>query len=187
MEDGTSAAFYSFDSFYGNPREFDLMDDLLDNGYLIEIAQRSESDFPSSSGLNNLPSYYLPAPESNCPNLNPDTSQERETNLDESEKSQLAVAKRDEFPGNRFPDEVFDPTPWSLGGTEAFPAAQTVANRLIWAIPPAGPSLVSSVMRRLTQAIEYLRESMKNRDALIQIWVPVRSGGEEVLTTENQP
>lgn len=44
-----------------------------------------------------------------------------------------------------------------------------------------------SVKQRLVQAIQYLKECTKDKDVLIQIWVPVKSGGRHVLTTSNQP
>ncbi|KAE8669935.1 Protein NLP2 [Hibiscus syriacus] len=56
-----------------------------------------------------------------------------------------------------------------------------------WIGPRAESGSSSSVKERLMQAIGYLKESTKDRDVLIQIWVPVKRGGKHVLTTEGQP
>ncbi|GMI70560.1 NIN-like protein 2 [Hibiscus trionum] len=56
-----------------------------------------------------------------------------------------------------------------------------------WIAPSAESGSSLSVKERLMQAIGYLKESTKDRDVLIQIWVPVKREGKHVLTTEGQP
>ncbi|GMI74422.1 NIN-like protein 2 [Hibiscus trionum] len=56
-----------------------------------------------------------------------------------------------------------------------------------WIGPRAESGSSSSVKERLMQAIGYLKESTKDRDVLIQIWLPVKRGGKHVLMTEGQP
>ncbi|KAE8696720.1 pentatricopeptide repeat-containing protein [Hibiscus syriacus] len=56
-----------------------------------------------------------------------------------------------------------------------------------WIGPRAESSSLLSVKERLMQAIGYLKESTKDTDVLIQIWVPVKRGGKHVLMTECQP
>ncbi|KAI4375792.1 hypothetical protein MLD38_013618 [Melastoma candidum] len=56
-----------------------------------------------------------------------------------------------------------------------------------WWIAPKAGSGTYSVRQRLVMAVDYLKECTKNKDLLIQIWVPVRKGGRNVLTTYDQP
>ncbi|XP_057805893.1 protein NLP2-like [Salvia miltiorrhiza] len=43
------------------------------------------------------------------------------------------------------------------------------------------------VKQRLAQAINFLKESMRDEDVLVQIWIPVKKQGRQVLTASNQP
>ncbi|KAL8172165.1 hypothetical protein V2J09_023969 [Rumex salicifolius] len=62
-------------------------------------------------------------------------------------------------------------------------------NRLFWIQPQTCPGLASSsVMHRLVRALGFITELTRNRDVLVQIWVPVsNSEGARVLTTSDQP
>ncbi|KAF2320891.1 hypothetical protein GH714_031646 [Hevea brasiliensis] len=51
-----------------------------------------------------------------------------------------------------------------------------------WLIDPS-----YSVKHRLMLAIQYLKEYVEDSDVLIQIWVPTKIGGQNVLTTIGQP
>ncbi|PIM97780.1 hypothetical protein CDL12_29746 [Handroanthus impetiginosus] len=50
-----------------------------------------------------------------------------------------------------------------------------------------GPRASTPVMERLIRALSYIEEFSKDKDVLIQVWVPVTRGGKRVLTTSNQP
>ncbi|XP_059314493.1 protein NLP2 [Lycium ferocissimum] len=65
----------------------------------------------------------------------------------------------------------------------------TQMNRMLWIGPNSRRNLnpTLSVKMRLVQAIEYLKNSTRDKDVLIQIWVPVKRGGKHVLITNNQP
>ncbi|RVW48383.1 Protein NLP2 [Vitis vinifera] len=73
------------------------------------------------------------------------------------------------------------------GQSESFLVERTELNRRLWIGPSANPGPVSSVKNRLILAIRNLREFTKERDVLIQIWVPIERGGKNVLTTNDQP
>ncbi|XP_047312040.1 protein NLP4-like [Impatiens glandulifera] len=146
--------------------DYDLMNTLFHNGYWIEILQSTQSDFhfPTLSDLN------LPAP---C--YLPESSSSSENNNNNNSSSTLTLSNMDEF----------------VGSEAAFTVEETdmrkTKKKRLWMAPTVNPSPDISVKKRLIQAIEYLRESTKNRDVLIQIWVPVTRNGEQVLTTNNQP
>ncbi|CAA0834926.1 Protein NLP5 [Striga hermonthica] len=50
-----------------------------------------------------------------------------------------------------------------------------------------GPWPSNSVLDRLNQALEHIKERSRDKDMLIQVWVPVSKDGKCVLTTHNQP
>ncbi|CBI37748.3 unnamed protein product, partial [Vitis vinifera] len=77
--------------------------------------------------------------------------------------------------------------PGASTSTEGLVGTQTELNRRLWIGPSANPGPVSSVKNRLILAIRNLREFTKERDVLIQIWVPIERGGKNVLTTNDQP
>lgn len=56
-----------------------------------------------------------------------------------------------------------------------------------WIGPRSEPDPSSSVRNRLMQVVGCLKERTKDREVLIQIWVPVKRGDKHVLTTEDQP
>lgn len=60
-------------------------------------------------------------------------------------------------------------------------------NKMLWIAPKANSGLSTSVKDRLMTAIYHLRELNRERDVLIQIWVPIKKGLKSFLTTVEQP
>ncbi|KAK4351828.1 hypothetical protein RND71_027346 [Anisodus tanguticus] len=56
-------------------------------------------------------------------------------------------------------------------------------NRRWW----IGPKSSSSVMDRLIWALGYIRDCSRDKDILLQLWVPINRDGRRVLSTTNQP
>lgn len=56
-----------------------------------------------------------------------------------------------------------------------------------WIGPLANPSPESSVLERLIRALVYIRDFNRDKDVLIQIWVPINRGGRKILTTSDLP
>ncbi|GER49718.1 plant regulator RWP-RK family protein [Striga asiatica] len=50
-----------------------------------------------------------------------------------------------------------------------------------------GPRPSISVVDRLIQALGHIKDRSKDKDMLIQVWVPITRDGKRVLTTHNQP
>lgn len=72
----------------------------------------------------------------------------------------------------------------SLGQSTDFLFEETdQVNKRLWVKPIRSVS----VKKKLVQAVKHLRDSIRERDILVQIWVPVKRGGKQVLTTNNQP
>lgn len=57
----------------------------------------------------------------------------------------------------------------------------------LWIGPGNSQEHDKSVKKRLVQAINFLKESIRDKDVLVQIWIPVKKQGKQVLTTSNQP
>ncbi|KAG6507242.1 hypothetical protein ZIOFF_032584 [Zingiber officinale] len=55
----------------------------------------------------------------------------------------------------------------------------------IWQTQPNNS--MSTVKQRLNYALRYIKESHKDGDVLVQVWVPVKRRGKQVLTTCGQP
>lgn len=55
----------------------------------------------------------------------------------------------------------------------------------IWQTQPNDP--MSTVKQRLNHALRYIKDSHKDGDVLVQVWVPVMRGEKQVLTTCDQP
>ncbi|CAA2968586.1 NLP2-like isoform X1 [Olea europaea subsp. europaea] len=96
-------------------------------------------------------------------------------------------SQMDEFPGNQVQNQQGTSPPTSVSQSWDFLVEGTEANRRLWVGPSRNPTRTISPKKRLVQAIEYLRDSTRDRDVLIQIWVPIKRGGRHVLTTYNQP
>ncbi|KAJ8572109.1 hypothetical protein K7X08_008620 [Anisodus acutangulus] len=107
----------------------------------------------------------------------------------ETEKNKIVdnlFAQMDEFSAARRENTETSPPPDSSGQLQSF---QVESNRRLWIGPNSrrNPNPILSVKMRLVQAIEYLKNSTRDKDVLIQIWVPVKRGGKHVLITNNQP
>ncbi|TYI82025.1 hypothetical protein E1A91_D05G193700v1 [Gossypium mustelinum] len=60
-------------------------------------------------------------------------------------------------------------------------------SRRWWIGPRANPGPSTSVMQRLIGALNHIKDSAKETDVLVQLWLPVNKGGRRILTTSEQP
>ncbi|KAK6118695.1 hypothetical protein DH2020_047552 [Rehmannia glutinosa] len=169
--------------------DFSLMDELLYDGFWLETTDQSNFWHPSpptstADHLNNPPSsFYFPSLETNNNNnnigsLNTTPHQENTNLLKETEKP----TQMDEFCSNQAQNH--EQPSVSLDQPTNFLVEE---NRRLWVEPIRNPIRTTSVKKKLMQAINHLKHSIKDKDVLIQIWVPVKRGGRQVLTTNNQP
>ncbi|KAK9677443.1 hypothetical protein RND81_11G143300 [Saponaria officinalis] len=163
-------------SIFGN-MDYDFMEQLLDEGCWLQTADGSGflQPGPSTSRSFSLPSYRVPSSLtytsqdeserwSSLPN---NTSAAKEDRVSD-EKSIVSVTK--------LPNEARSLT-WE--GDEI--------NRIFWIEPKANTGPSTTVKDRLMFAVSQLKELNRNRDILIQIWVPVKKGLKSFLTTVSQP
>ncbi|XP_073264828.1 protein NLP2 isoform X2 [Populus alba] len=174
MDDGNGPNFIpdsAFENFSGSSMDLDFMDELLYEGCWLETADEFnflQAGTISSSDLND-PQQYFPLFGPNSSNSNVNSHQENYQGVDELG----GIGSRNQ-------------NIRSLDQSGSFPIESNELGRRLWIAPTAtGPS--SPVRDRLMHAIGQVKECTKDRDVLIQIWVPVKKEGKNVLTTIGQP
>ncbi|KAJ4963848.1 hypothetical protein NE237_023787 [Protea cynaroides] len=191
MEDGTAFRSDSMlETFPGTVADFDLMNELMLGGCWLETADGSnfpQQPGPSTSAALFDTSYFLPASEFNHGRLNPVSSENNEPGT-----------KASNFPENQSPDGPPMEIPVGTqslnqstievaegsGQFQRYPVEGSSELVRRWWIGPRGPPYVRE---RLMHALRYIKEFTKDRDTLIQIWVPIRTGARSVLSTYEQP
>ncbi|KAL7082915.1 hypothetical protein ACP275_14G130900 [Erythranthe tilingii] len=170
MEDGS---FIPLSSQYTTTIDFNYMDELLYDGFWLETTSPHGSNFWNPSPITtptdlNPTSFYFPTsdPNINYPNQPRFLHEETAISTTFGEPA-LSHLEMDEFSEN-----------------DAMVEEAQLANRRMWVGPNRNPV---SVKKRLLQAINGLDESTRDKDVLIQIWIPVKRGSRQVLTTNNQP
>ncbi|CAM8942214.1 unnamed protein product [Rhodiola kirilowii] len=173
MDDGIfSPAAIHYPSF-ASDMDFTYMKELLEDDCWLETVQGS--DFlqqcsSDSSNMLNSPFLCSPSDAFLCENI---FSQPQESNQEQYVQASL--------PGGTSLDE-------SQRGTAAkIQKTETEIGKRKWIGPTATPGLKISVMDRLVRAIGYIKDSTKDRDVLIQMWMPRDLNGKRVLTTNDQP
>lgn len=175
-----------------SPIDFNLMDQLLYDGFWLETTDESSfwhpcptstttsTDFTSSS-------FVFPTSHTNIHTSN--TTPHQDTSLKQSHKSvtfgppSLTYPLMDDFSQNHQPSLPLV----SSNQSTNFLVQDTQVSRRLWVGPNTSPIRNVSLKKRLVQAINHLKDSIRDKDVLIQIWVPVKKGGRQVLTTNNQP
>lgn len=165
--------------------DFSVMDDLLYDGFWLETTDDSNFWQPCPTANTDLnPPFFFPSPETSF-TINPTN---HHTFLKETEKPNIlghppfTFPVMDDLSGNRpsIPSV-------SLGQSTDFLFEETEVNKRLWVAPTRNPIRAVSVRTKLLQAVNHLKDSISENDVLVQIWVPVKRGGKQVLTTNNQP
>jgi len=161
--------------------ELDYMDELLLEGCWLETTGGSNF-FPQN------PSTFAPFFDSAYPwpmlegihektsiSLSQKNSQEERETVDLAENSVVID-----------PQQTLVSLANGLSQSDKFFGDGSELNKVLWIGPRVSPA-ASSVMARLIKALNYIKDSARSRDTLIQIWVPVNKGGTQVLSTTDQP
>lgn len=166
-----------------SPLDFTLMDELLLDGFWLETTEWQPTGRPSTSLDNH--SFYSQI-NNNLGHFNSDliTTSDQElgkhsSNLAQMDQTLVGAAgqSQNQEPILLHPDQ-----------SQGFVVEGNETNTRLWVGPNRKMTSNSRLVRnRLVQAIEYLKESTRDKDVLIQIWVPINRGGKNVLTTKNQP
>ncbi|XWS20845.1 hypothetical protein CRYUN_Cryun30bG0003900 [Craigia yunnanensis] len=192
MED----AIFSPGALLGGPpdsaMDFDYMDELLSDGFWLETTEGSEflNLSPSSSNALFDPAFIWPTSESNIGDLGGGLSQIY--NQGENQRSLLSGnSHMNETQGESLVTPHFScnmvdvDRGHSLHGDCITDGSEL--SRRWWIGPRTNPGPATSVMQRLIQALGYIKDFGKEKDVLVQLWVPVNRGGRHVLTTSEQP
>nr|GMC81200.1 protein NLP2-like [Ipomoea batatas] len=178
-----------------NTVDITLMDELLLDGFWLETTEGSNfwqpaAPFTSPSNPLDSPSSYFPTTShsNSTAQFTPNQFHNHFPQQTTQNSTFLHMEELDAEYQTNNPDSVppsssspNQPPTFMLQGTE-------MNNKRLWIGPNrSNPTPTASVKKRLVQAIEYLKESTRDKDVLIQIWVPVNSRGRHVLTTNNQP
>ncbi|GAV60132.1 PB1 domain-containing protein/RWP-RK domain-containing protein [Cephalotus follicularis] len=190
MEDGASTP----NSMFGdNVMDLDFMDELFSDGCWLESSDGFNflQPGPSTSDALNNPLQHISSLDANTGHLSIISHQQNQQNTKEeikfNENSTLVYPKEHEVLETNFQNQNVLDTNMSLMQPGSFLFEGTESGKRWWIRPSAIPSSSSSVKDRLVQAIGYLQKCTIAEDVLIQIWVPIKEGGRQVLTTEGQP
>ncbi|KAI3447888.1 hypothetical protein Pfo_004553 [Paulownia fortunei] len=193
MEDGAFTPNTMPGTLSDSTIDFSLMDELLYDGFWLEATDGSNFWQPGPTTLSNLnsTSVYFPTSEINIGGVS--TNPHQESFLKDREKSNffrepaLSYLEMDEFFASQSQNHQAAVPSVSLNQSANFQVEETQVNRRLWVGPNRNPINTISVKKRLVQAINCLKDSTRDKDVLIQIWIPVKRGGRQVLTTNNQP
>ncbi|KAK2665727.1 hypothetical protein Ddye_004301 [Dipteronia dyeriana] len=183
----------SFGAFPDTAIDLDFMDELLYEGCWLEATDAFDflQPGPSSSGaVNDPPTQYLPY--SGC------TTDHLSINLNTNQPVYPEGTERKFFenPSPVYPkiEELNETHPGNHQGLPTTSASgQSVSflveesGKRLWIAPRANSGPSSTVTDRLMQAILHMKDHVKDGNVLVQIWVPVKRGGKQVLTTDDQP
>uniref|UniRef100_A0A7N0UT24 Uncharacterized protein n=1 Tax=Kalanchoe fedtschenkoi TaxID=63787 RepID=A0A7N0UT24_KALFE len=191
MDDGIFSPAAIHGPSFASDMDFDYMNELLGEGCWLETVQGSDFSQQCPSDSNHLfNSSFLWSPSDTFLGENifgqpQESNQERVssslpggTSLDEPHLDTAATIQKTEQQLVSFA---------GCSGQPGYQTDETEIGRRWWIGPWATAGLKISVMERLVRAIRYIKDSSKDRDVLIQIWVPTDINGKRVLTTYDQP
>ncbi|XP_030522812.1 protein NLP2 [Rhodamnia argentea] len=173
MEDVAFTPNSTSENLLDSAMDLDLMDQLLFEGCWLETTDASN---------------YLPSTESDQANYYPFRSVfQEEAGKDFAESLPSTCPRIEEILEVEQKNSNTSEATASSSQSEGFQIEGTEVGRRWWIAPVASPGPSSSMKERLMMALGRLKEGTKDKDVLIQIWVPVKKGGRNVLTTIDQP
>ncbi|KAE8698774.1 Protein NLP2 [Hibiscus syriacus] len=159
--------------------DLDFMDELLFEGCWLETNDGFSYMQPGPSTSNGLDECDTVPFSANSHQMHPGET--------ETPVSPRCYRTIEDLSGSHSPNGTADGNASSLSQPGSFIVQGTELGSRWWIGPSTESGSSSSVKERLMQAIAYLKESTKDGDVLIQIWVPIKREGKHVLTTEGQP
>ncbi|KAL1185401.1 hypothetical protein V6Z11_A01G112200 [Gossypium hirsutum] len=154
--------------------DFDYMDELLLDGCWLETTQGSDFLNPTLPFSNNFfdPAFAWPTTESNAGDLGGGLSHQGE-----NQRSLLSGNLHwNEAQGESLVSPHFSQS-HSLDSDCVTDGSEP--NRRWWIRPSVNSGPATTVMQRLIQALGYIKAFGKEKDVLVQLWLPVNRGAEE--------
>lgn len=190
MDEGVSTQNNMLDVQSDSLMDLDYMDELLLEGCWLETADGSEFLHHSPSNFNALfdSSFTWPTFEDNSggicsPSKGFQEERQRSSSFTENPSVSEYHKARDSSKLDSVDENVNNAAVCSSSHSGNSLANAFELNRRWW----IGPSTSAPVMERLVRALGYIKDWSREKDVLIQIWVPVNKGGRHVLTTSDQP
>ncbi|XP_057974420.1 protein NLP5-like [Malania oleifera] len=165
--------------------DFDYMDELLLDGCWLRTTENSEFLHQSPSISSSLfdPSNLWPSLE---PNNDEPSRGPSQKDTQEVEKMSFSLNFHESRGEDSVETQSLSISRSSKQSQNYFIEGSELEGR--WGVgPQSNPGPASSVIEKLISALGYIKASKRDRDVLIQIWVPVNIGGRRVLTTYDQP
>nr|WOB19938.1 NLP4 [Gossypium arboreum] len=171
------------DSILSPVMQLDYMDELLLDGCWLEASPTEGSDFLDPNAFFD-PTFEWPILDSNGGDLGGSLFQG---------ENQISF-----LPGNPHMNENhsqgahLSPNLDDVDGMSRNLHGDCMTNtselsRRWWIGPRTNPGPSTSVMLRLIGALNHIKDSAKETDVLVQLWLPVNKGGRRILTTSEQP
>ncbi|KAA8537408.1 hypothetical protein F0562_026905 [Nyssa sinensis] len=173
--------------------DFNDIDELFLDGCWLETTGGSEFLHHSPPTFGSLfdPSFMWPTLEPDTEELTVSSSQK-----DSQEEGQISSLAKNQ--------SISETREWNPAKTQSFSqeminvagcSSQSVSflvdgselSRRWWIGPSSNSGPSSSVIERLIRALGYIKASTRDKEVLIQLWVPVNRGGRRFLTTNDQP
>lgn len=190
-------SLFNSSSMFGNPSDsimdFEYMDELLLEGCWLQATDGSEflQQTPSTTSPFFDPSFQWPSLEAHNGNSGgtslPNCIQQERQRSSLAENLSISQPQVENSATTQpFVEEMSKAIGFS-SQSEYSRGEGFELSRRWWIGPRAthGPSL--SVMERLIQALGNIKGRARDKNVLIQVWVPVNNGGRKVLSTSNQP
>ncbi|KAJ9186343.1 hypothetical protein P3X46_001923 [Hevea brasiliensis] len=188
MEDGILSPGTLLGSHADSAEDFDSMDNFLLEGCWQETIDGSEffNPIPSSSAAFVDASFLWPTSDINNGDLASSPSQR--SNQEEEQMSLLPRnSPLNEAHGRTLVNaQALDQDIGSADRLGNNTTEGSEVSRRWWIGPRTNPGSKTSVRDRLIRALGCIKDFTKDKDVLIQIWVPVDKGGRRVLTTHDQ-
>lgn len=138
--------------------DFNLINELLFDGFWLEATDQHHQDFSKATTKSNFFGQQA-----------------------------ISYIEMDEFSSIQSQNRGGDGPSLSLNKSANFADEESLVTARLWVGPSRNAGHDESVKKRLVQALNFLKESIRDKDVLVQIWIPVKKQGKQVLTTSNQP
>ncbi|XP_062090835.1 protein NLP5-like isoform X2 [Humulus lupulus] len=184
MEEGVLSPATMLGAQSEYPMDLDFMDELFLEGCWLETRDVSEylNQTPSSNPLFD-PLFWPTLETTGDLNANPSQKNNQEERQKLLFNETLGASIFRALP----PSQTLNNVANNSGVSEAFITDDDEIRRTSWtgAKETEGPS--SCVIEKLCRALMYIKDVIRDKDILVQIWVPVDREGRRVLTTRDLP
>ncbi|KAF4384775.1 hypothetical protein F8388_002935 [Cannabis sativa] len=166
------------------PMDLDFMDELFLEGCWLETRDGSEYISQTSSSNPLFDPLFWPTLETNGDlNANPSQRSNQEGRQKSIFNESVGVSVLRALP----PSQTINNAPNNPGVSEGLITENDEMRRKNWIGTKESQGPSSFVMEKLCRALMYIKDVIRDKDILVQIWIPVDKEGRRVLTTRDLP